>query len=227
MSHRQRSQFALAVAVLVLVALAAACSSCATVAALSDNPVPGHNKASVVVGLGCTDEDSGLTARALGTGLVVGKHTVLTAAHMVECPDGMAATNAVAGPDGKGHRADVDVTLPGNDVALLTVEDDLSEYLVPVAIGPSPKLGDTVCEIAAWPRPTFRCGLVQSSSVYAHNGDIVVDMFVEHGNSGSPLYDAQGRLVGVVVMLVMCQQDHPCQTAASRVTSRAWIIPAE
>jgi len=151
----------------------------------------------------------------VGTASIIGKRHLLTAKHMTLCHVPGSDTETmeplgIAIDDGR-HGDEVIIAHVARreaeqDVAQLTVDEDLKDA-APVAVGPRPTVGQTACEVSMFPRFGYRCGLVQPNV----DGDnqIYLDMKVEHGNSGSPLY-VQGSLVGVVVATITCQDKSYC-----------------
>lgn len=171
-----------------------------------------------------------------GSGVVVGRHRVLSALHVAECETdfpmplgqpmklrGVLMFMNIDSGDGKEHRAEVAQRFPARDVMSVSVADDLGEYMTPIAIGPEPEVGDKVCEASGSPIWTYRCGLVQPNLTVGRDGDIRFEFKVEHGNSGSGLYDARGRLVGIVVMLRTCEFNEVCEGYASSLYDLPWL----
>ncbi len=223
----------LAKACAVIALTAAACGACAPPGYYSSRAASAQHESSVVVLLACVAHTAdGVDVRMYhGSGTIVGAHEVITANHMTSCPtqagdaDAPNALMAVSVDGEDRHAATPDVLLPSSDVARLHVDDPLDDGTNPVAIGPMPLVGDVVCEAAATPDWTRRCGIVQPTAKEGRDGDIRVDFKVEHGNSGSGLYDSEGRLVGVVVMLKFCEYQDVCQGYASSLWDRPWLVP--
>jgi S1-C subfamily serine protease len=144
------------------------------------------------------------TQRALGSGFVIDKaghivtnYHVIAGARSVEVSfsnhDSMKAR--VVGKD------------PGTDIALLKV-DARSRALTPLALGDSDtvRVGDSVVAIG---NPfgldrSVTAGIVsalqrqiQAPNSYAIDHVIQTDAAINHGNSGGPLINANGRVVGV------------------------------
>jgi S1-C subfamily serine protease len=144
------------------------------------------------------------TQRALGSGFVIDKaghivtnYHVIAGARSVEVSfsnhDSMKAR--VVGKD------------PGTDIALLKV-DARSRALTPLALGDSDtvRVGDSVVAIG---NPfgldrSVTAGIVsalqreiQAPNSYAIDHVIQTDAAINHGNSGGPLLNANGRVVGV------------------------------
>ena len=146
-----------------------------------------------------------------GSGVIVGHSRVVTAAHVINCetkePNTIEAKSIEVDPgDGHYYPAHAVHVFSLRDVATLQVDRDLSPWLSLYEVGPIPQPGERVCESAAFPRETYRCGVVEA----ANRSWFMVSMFTEFGNSGSGVYDADGRLVGVLVTAVKCQGDVPC-----------------
>lgn len=196
LTPRERLRFASYLAVMGLLVLAA-CSSCAAMSSHVRTPVQQHNAAVEIriACLGLAGDDPGLSMYH-GSGVIIDGHRILTAAHVVTCHEGVMVKLTVNPGEGKEYEATVDRLVDGVDVARISVKENLAEYFSPVVIGPRPQLGDTVCTASAVPRVIWRCGLVQVPDA---DGLIKLDMVVEHGQSGSALYDSKGRLVGIVV----------------------------
>jgi hypothetical protein len=144
--------------------------------------------ATVAIHTTCLD-DRGLWAWR-GSGVITGKHTVLI------------------------FEAELVVDSEYHDIAKLEIVSDEGEELpwFRWPIGPRPKAGDVVCSESAIPTRARKCGTVTGLSESPSNRDIQFTNQVEGGNSGSGLYDEQGRLVGIVTMRKM---DMSGGTAAS------------
>lgn len=210
----------LTIAVLVLSVLAT-CASCASALMPDRLRSPSAQwDASVLIQVSCIP---GIVTQ-YGSGVVVSKDRVLTAMHVVKCDMGLDPTVTIDPGDGTDRDATVEVLLPDDDIARLRVSADLSDYFHPVEIGPHPAAGERACWTALAPRPTLRCGTTQPESAYEMSG-IFVDGFVEHGNSGSGMYDSRGRLVGIVVSTLTCQTGVYCLGRAVSLAGREWLVP--
>lgn len=166
---------------------------------------PAQWAAAVLIEKSCSDG----TAH-FGTGVIIGKDTILTAAHVVaEDWDEYTINAAETGydvrrvhcPDRKIRIAEIDGTIRDAkligesetaDVARLQIDGFFKDD--PAVIGRKPGLGETVCVVALIPEAWRRCGTVQWST----DDQIRFDIVSEHGNSGSAVYDSAGRLVGVL-----------------------------
>src|SRR5919204_2313214 len=144
------------------------------------------------------------TQRALGSGFVIDK-----AGHIVTNYHVIAGARSVevSFSNHDRMRARVVGKDPGTDIALLKV-DARSRALTPLALGDSDTLrvGDSVVAIG---NPfgldrSVTAGIVsalqrqiQAPNSYAIDHVIQTDAAINHGNSGGPLINANGRVVGV------------------------------
>jgi putative serine protease PepD len=148
---------------------------------------------------------SGATATATGTGFVVdGKGNIVTAAHVV---DG-ASSITVKFQDGTTRTAKLLGKDNATDVAVLSV-DPSGLTLHPLALGSSAALavGDQLAAIGdpfTYER-SLSTGIVSGldRTISAPNGFTVAhaiqtDAAVNPGNSGGPVLDAGGKVVGIV-----------------------------
>ncbi|MCW2143738.1 S1C family serine protease [Actinoplanes cyaneus] len=143
---------------------------------------------------------------ATGTGVIANADgTVMTANHVIDGAETIKLTYA----DGSSSSAKVADANPEQDIATLTPEK-LPETLVPAVLGGGVQVGDPVVAIG---NPL---GLVDSTSSGVVSGldrkltreatdDIAgliqFDAAVNPGNSGGPLVNDQGQVVGIVVAL--------------------------
>jgi putative serine protease PepD len=148
---------------------------------------------------------SGQSATATGTGFVVdGKGHIVTAAHVVEG----ASSISVKFQNGTTRTAKVLGTDEATDVAVLSV-DPSGLTLHPLALGSSASLsiGDEVAAIGdpfTYDR-SLSTGVVSGldRTISAPNGFTVAhaiqtDAALNPGNSGGPVLDASGRVIGIV-----------------------------
>jgi putative serine protease PepD len=146
----------------------------------------------------------GGSGTAQGTGFIYDtKGNIVTNEHVVS---GSSSVN-VKLSDGSTYKATVVGTDPSTDLAVLHINAPSSK-LVPLALGDSSKVsvGDGVVAIG---NPFGLDGSVTSGIVSALNREIVApdntpiegaiqtDAAINHGNSGGPLIDLQGKVIGV------------------------------
>jgi S1-C subfamily serine protease len=141
---------------------------------------------------------------ATGSGFVIDDDGhILTNAHVVE---GAQNIEVEFGDDGNTRTAELVGMDPSTDVALLHVDDN--DDLTPLELGDSSsvEIGDPVVAIG---NPfgldrTVTTGIVSAKQrqIQAPNGfsisDVIqTDAAVNPGNSGGPLLDSQGRVIGI------------------------------
>ncbi|MFZ0161135.1 MAG: trypsin-like peptidase domain-containing protein [Kineosporiaceae bacterium] len=143
---------------------------------------------------------------SLGSGVVINAEgAVLTALHVVE--DGGPITVRFA--DGTQASARVASRQADSDIAVLAV-DRLPGVVVPAVMGGEPQVGDAVFPVGnpLGLQGTLTAGVVSATarSVRAENGRtlqrlIQFDAAVNPGNSGGPLLDRAGQVIGIVTGL--------------------------
>jgi len=150
-------------------------------------------------GLGLPD-----SGRATGTGFVIDEEgRVITNHHVVEGAESVTVRFA----DGDEAQATVVGSDPSTDVALLDLED-VSRELHPLELGASQSLeiGDSVVAIGSpfGLQGTVTAGIVsgldreiRAPDGFTIDGAIQTDAALNSGNSGGPLLDGDGRVVGV------------------------------
>src|ERR671936_350618 len=144
------------------------------------------------------------TQRALGSGFVIDKSGhIVTNYHVVRG----ANTVEVSFSNHDSMKARVVGRDPGTDIAVLKV-DARSRALTPLTLGDSDavQVGDSVVAIG---NPfgldrSVTSGIVsalqreiQAPNSYAIDHVIQTDAAINHGNSGGPLLNAEGRVIGV------------------------------
>lgn len=142
-----------------------------------------------------------------GAGVIVNvKGTVLTALHVVEDADSIT----VAYADGTSSSATVGSTDASNDIATL-VPEKLPETVVPAVLGGAVQVGMPVFAVG---HPLGLADSLSAGVVSALDRDvrvdgerrlqnlIQIDAAVNPGNSGGPLLNAAGQVVGIVTGLV-------------------------
>jgi putative serine protease PepD len=142
---------------------------------------------------------------ATGSGFVIDDEgRIVTNQHVV----GEAETATVVFQDGDQAAARVVGTDPSTDIALLQLEDPGDHELDPLPLGSSDSLeiGDPVVAIGSpfGLQGTLTSGIVsalerelRAPNGFTIDGAIQTDAALNSGNSGGPLLDSQGRVVGV------------------------------
>jgi S1-C subfamily serine protease len=146
------------------------------------------------------------TETGLGSGVVVNAGgAVLTALHVV---DG-ATQIQVDFADGTRAAAQVTATRPEHDIAVLAV-DRLPEVVVPAVLAGPPPVGGTVFAVGnpLGLQRSLTAGVVSANDRTitpprgpALQGLIQFDAAVNPGNSGGPLLNGAGQVVGIVTAL--------------------------
>jgi hypothetical protein len=212
--------FARLMLVSIVLALTTSCSSCAfswSGTEVMGVRTPTKQMAAVVQ---ITTKCKGDGGR--GSGVLVSKDRILTAQHVVTCEDGSDPKVTVDPGDGTERDVIIEILLPGSDIARLKLATgDLDEYFSTVEIGPRPEFNDEICMGNAVPRRGYHCGRVQP---LRYQNDFLWDWLTEHGNSGSGVYH-NGKLVGLLVAFLDCQNDIPCVGAITPLQDFPWLIP--
>ena len=142
----------------------------------------------------------------LGTGVIINNQgLILTALHVVQ----KATTIRVSFADGTETSATIESEDPENDIAVLSTER-LPDVLVPAVLGGGIRVGD---ETYAVGHPLGLVGSISAGvvsgldrSLSRDNGAplrglIQFDAAVNPGNSGGPLLNRNGQVVGIVTAL--------------------------
>jgi S1-C subfamily serine protease len=133
-----------------------------------------------------------------GSGVIVGTGEIWTAGHVLDCPvvPELTVTLMKDGSVLPGVTAMVHETLDFGVLVAGVVAD-------PIEMAPMPEAGGVVCILPALPRRVHQCGEVQLTST-REGGDnnLVWNGVVFFGNSGSGIYDLQGRLVGITTQMI-------------------------
>ncbi len=150
----------------------------------------------------------GSESAAEGTGFVIDRDgRILTNEHVI---DG-AGQITISFADGKQAKATVLGSDPSNDLALLKVNVPAA-VLHPIALGSSAKVvpGDPVVAIGnpfGYTR-SVSAGIVsalnrdiEAPNHFTITGAIQTDAAINHGNSGGPLLDGQGRVIGITAQI--------------------------
>ncbi|HEY0813232.1 MAG TPA: trypsin-like peptidase domain-containing protein [Pseudonocardia sp.] len=142
----------------------------------------------------------------LGSGVIIDAGgAVLTALHVV---DGASQIQA-AFADGTKTTAHITAAKPENDIAVLAV-DQLPDVVVPAVMAGPPPVGDAVYAVGnpLGLQHSLSAGVVSATdrSIETANGTtlsglIQFDAAVNPGNSGGPLLNRAGQVVGIVTGL--------------------------
>jgi serine protease Do len=148
-------------------------------------------------------------ARGLGSGVLISTDgRVLTAAHVVQTADAVA----VEFPGGTLIKASIVASDPSADVALLQLER-VPDGVQPATLGDSDKaeVGDeifvvgapfgishtlTVGHVSARRRPNTTFGSMETAEMFQ------TDAAINEGNSGGPMFNVAGEVIGVVSRIV-------------------------
>lgn len=138
-----------------------------------------------------------------GSGVVVGKRTVLTAAHVVDDEGDYAVHLA----DGRILRAHVSLEGRNTDLALLETDEDIGIRPAVIGCGWTPR---TDAAIVAWGYPggaklAVTRGIVASQYPYPGTNYIVTDMTLFPGMSGGPVFNRQGLVIAVNSAVMVAQ----------------------
>lgn len=147
--------------------------------------------------------DFGPPGQATGSGFVTdAEGHVITNQHVVGGADQVTVVTA----EGDEYDADVVGTDPSTDIALLDVESGADLPVIELGSDGSLSVGDPVVAIGSpfGLQGTVTAGIVsgldreiRAPDGFAIDGAIQTDAALNSGNSGGPLLDGQGRVVGV------------------------------
>ncbi len=215
-------------AILAMLFLVLALPACLSTAPRPDEPVgaelaPDESLADVFervqqsvatvrsVSLGPSPEGSGILGEtSVGSGVLVSRDgKILTAAHVVQTADFVTVEFA----DGTAHRARVMGSVPAADVALIQLDQPAPADAVVAELGDADqvRVGSEVFVVGAplGISHTLTVGHVSARRrVETALGGLFdvellqTDAAINMGNSGGPMFDMQGRVVGVVSYIV-------------------------
>lgn len=222
---------------LVAVFVLSTCAGCAIGRqSIPPTRTPGEERASTVqISVRCSNFPPDIAA--WGSGVVVSKTEVLTAAHVVDCivrdpktgldvSHGKLLAIVASQPDAIGRPMKVVTSFVAADVARIAIADDGEFYDVsPVRLA-SVDLHDLVCVSTGVPRRDIRCGVVEEL-FNAPGHDLAISIPSYPGNSGSGLYDARGRLVGIVTQRRnLALEGQISGGRATAIGDRPWVLDA-
>ncbi len=183
-------------------------AGCAHAGAFGGRDVQERYEQAVQITATCTAAD-GTTSGFYGSGVIVSTHALLTAAHVASEPDGWRCTWEAEMSNGKKYAIHAGTVMHDYDLASMYVADGESfDPTYPVVFGDEPEYGARVCAQTSFPRPLIRCGEAQTKN--DPPGNLTHTMLVEPGNSGSGVYDNDGRLVGIITHLFRCSNGQYC-----------------
>lgn len=143
------------------------------------------------------------TPRASGSGVIISQDGyIVTNNHVVEGEQSLTVYFA----DGSRHDAKLVGTDPLMDIAVLKITDAVPAF-VPLADSDSIQPGETAIAIGS-PLGDFRnsvtVGVVSAlnRSVASMEGLIQTDAAINHGNSGGPLLNLSGEVIGINTLVV-------------------------
>jgi len=183
-----------------------------------DTPGVQHAKALVVKVTG-----SGCGGLVTGSGFPIGNGYVVTNAHVVSG----TANHSVQTPSGVSLKAEVVYFDPDRDVALLYVPDYTGAAL---DLGPAER--GTQGAVIGYPgggaesvQPAVVDGAIEAAGRDIYNQKpvtreiFVIQARVRPGNSGGPLVDLQGRVVGIVFATSASQPDQAYALTDGEITA--------
>lgn len=155
------------------------------------------------------------TGKLYGSGVIVGEHHVLTALHVVL---GCSGPIDITRVDGARFDAALEIAVAVDVARLKTTASIASPGNAPIlGIG---KRGQVVCFVAGAPVRVVSCGI--TTEVGTGHGGIDNTALTIPGNSGSPLYDVDGRLLGIIVTRHLIDVGGH----ATPLASRSWLVTA-
>lgn len=143
-----------------------------------------------------------------GTGVMISERHVLTAQHVVECPD--IPDVHVGLSSGRVLRMVVTEEDRVADISRLEIlsADRFRVDVAPPTLG-YPRVWDDSCAALAWPYGSHACG--------PYMGDDIVSIPLKKGSSGAGVYTQHGHLIGIVI-----RGDGESYTRISPVTAK-WL----
>lgn len=197
--------------------------------------VDAQGDATLALVVHCTAMPAGMSIT--GSGVAISKTEALTAAHVVACqiPDpqdpthehmlSLGALDSILAfqPDGIGRPMKVALAAPNTDVARLAFVDDGEFYGIKKTTIAAVRVGTRVCIMPASPHRDRRCGEVEFTFLNRRIQQLAISTPVEPGNSGSAVYDARGRLVGIVTRQRIMENGQSTGGLATALRGREWI----
>jgi len=149
------------------------------------------------------------TESGVGSGVLLEDGRIFTAAHVVHSADSVVVEYV----DGTRVAASVIGSVVQGDVALLRVDDPPPSGIRPVALGNSDEVRvGSVCFVVGAPRGishTLTVGHISARRFRDHpyidlldTEHFQTDAAINPGNSGGPMFDMQGRVIGIVSYII-------------------------
>ena len=178
----------------------------------------------VTIVAACVGDDGSVMFGPIGSGVVVAPTEILTADHVVLAGDTHHMKCSLSATDAWGsvHPLYVQQQDEKLDVARMGTLVPFAPYY-PISLAEPPPPGARVCSAVPFPYAVRRCGDVQFFRNTDEGADLSWTSVVEHGNSGSGLYDEAGHLIGIVVQLVPCEGGI-CGGRATTIARVPWIL---
>ncbi len=158
-------------------------------------------------GSGGGSEPQTREAQSLGSGFIISADgIVVTNNHVISPPDTRAKLESITItlPDGNEYEADLISADPASDLAVLKIRSDRTFPFVKFGDSSATRVGDWVVAIG---NPFGLGGTVTSgiiSAVYRNTGQggaydryLQTDASINRGNSGGPLFDMRGNVIGI------------------------------
>lgn len=173
-------------------------------------------EASVEITVTCLKPDMNVVGW-FGSGVIIDNERVLTAGHVANA-EGAMCSYQVETWRGEKRFMFVEKIDKATDLAVMRLSVAQEPLPNPhVRFGVEPRIGDIVCSAPSHPLHMRKCGEVQPYTSVP--GDIHFGAIVEPGNSGAGLYNEDGDLVGITVMLRRCANGQWCSGLATSLAT--------
>lgn len=146
-----------------------------------------------------------------GSGVLADGDHVLTAHHIVDCSRDeksvrLAKTVKVRFTDGALYDVEYAALDPATDLALLRLPSTREN--VPLFVVAPVQVNEVVCAFTSVPAREVHCGIIGATDAKprAHGNLWIRGAQLWFGNSGSPLYNMSGQVVGIVTRTYFCDQ---------------------